>query len=208
MNLQFLFAPGAGAPSSSPWMTRYKVRLTELGRVHCFDYPYRIAGRRSPDRLPVLLAAHRSAFEGLESGRPVVLIGKSMGGRIGCHLANQLEHGKVQAVVCLGYPLLGQSGVLRDEVLVEMRVPVLFVQGSRDPLCPLDRLAEVRARMTAPNELYAVEGGNHSLELTKTALRERGTTQDDIDAAVIRSIEAFLHKTSTKAAQDAPRVAR
>lgn len=189
-------------------MSRFKDRLAELGPVHCFDYPYRIAGRRAPDRLPVLLTAHRAAFDGLESSLPVVLIGKSMGGRVGCHLANALEDGKVHAVVCLGYPLVGQTGAVRDQVLVAMRTPVLFVQGSRDPLCPLDRLAEVRSRMTASNELLVVEGGDHSLELSKTALRQSGNTQDGVDTTVIRGIAAFLQKTSGKAPGAAPPVAR
>src|SRR5262249_28166478 len=49
-----LFAPGAGAPSSSPWMARWAERLAAHGRVATFDYPYMLAGRRMPDKLPVL----------------------------------------------------------------------------------------------------------------------------------------------------------
>jgi predicted alpha/beta-hydrolase family hydrolase len=192
MNLQFLFAPGAGAASSSPWMNKFSERLAALGPVHRFDYSYRLAGRRSPDRLPVLLAAHRAAFEALDQRVPAVLIGKSMGGRVGCHLANELSPGKVLAVVCLGYPLVGQSGAVRDEVLLAMQTPVLFVQGSRDGLCPLDRLASVRPRMSAPNQLHVVEGGDHSLVLTKTTLKTIGATQDAVDAAVVDRIAGFL----------------
>jgi predicted alpha/beta-hydrolase family hydrolase len=194
MNLQFLFAPGAGAPSSSPWMRKFSERLAILGRVQGFDYPYQLAGRRSPDRLPVLVAAHRAAFDALDPGAPVVLIGKSMGGRIGCHLANDLTPRRALALVCLGYPLVGQSGSLRDEVLLALRTPILFVQGSRDPLCPLDRLAEVRARMSAANELHVIEGANHSLELTKTMLKASGLTQDAVDASIVRRISDFLEK--------------
>ena len=95
------------------------------------------------------------------------LIGKSMGGRVGCHLA--LEE-QVAGVICLGYPLQsGATGAMRDEVLVALRTPILFVQGSRDSFCPLDQLAAVRARMTAPSTLLVVEGGNHSLEVSAAA---------------------------------------
>lgn len=198
MNVQLLFAPGAGAPSSSHWMTKFTHRLQALGRVQCFDYPYQLAGRRSPDRLPVLIAAHRAALDTLEPGQPVVLVGKSMGGRIGCHLANDVAGRRVAALVCLGYPLVGQGGSLRDQVLLALRTPILFVQGSRDPLCPLDRLAEVRARMSAHNELHVVEGANHSLELTKALLKASGLTQEAVDDSIVRRISDFLNDVASK----------
>ena len=175
-------------------MSKFRERLAVLGRVQCFDYPYQLAGRRSPDRLPVLVGAHRAAFDALDPGKPVVLIGKSMGSRIGCHLANDPTNKRALALVCLGYPLVGQSGSLRDEVLIALRTPILFVQGSRDPLCPLDRLAEVRARMSVANELYVVEGANHSLELTKTMLKASKLTQDAVDASIVHRISDFLEK--------------
>lgn len=192
MTVQFLFAPGAGAPSSSPWMRKFRDRLATLGPVHGFDYPYQLAGRRSPDRLPVLIAAHRAAFEALDPALPVALIGKSMGGRIGCHVANQLSQREPLALISLGYPLVGQRGAIRDEVLLALCTPILFIQGSRDPLCPLDRLAVVRARMTAPNQLHVVEGGNHSLDLPKARLKADPGAQEAADAAVVSRIAGFL----------------
>jgi len=192
MDVRFLFAPGAGAPSSSPWMRKLSEGLSTLGPVHRFDYPYRLAGRRAPDRLPVLVAAHRAALDALPPGPPVVLAGKSMGGRVGCHLANELPPGRVLALICLGYPLVGRGGAVRDQVLLALRTPILFVQGSRDPLCPLDRLAEVRARLRAPSELHRVEGGNHSLELPKSMLEANPLAQQSADAAILGRISAFL----------------
>src|SRR5437879_2407102 len=104
MKLVFLFAPGAGAPSSHPWMQRWKIRLTQIGEVETFDYDYMREKRKRPDRLPQLIAAHRAALERVRTkiSAPIILIGKSMGGRIGCHVA--LEE-KVNGVVCLSYPL-------------------------------------------------------------------------------------------------------
>jgi predicted alpha/beta-hydrolase family hydrolase len=192
MALQFLLAPGAGAPSSSHWMQKFRGLLLPLGPVHSFDYAYQVAGRRSPDRLPTLIAAHRAAFEALAPAIPVVLIGKSMGGRIGCHLANELTERKPVAIVCLGYPLVGANGSLRAEVLLALRTPILFLQGSRDPLCPLDRLADVRARMTTANDLHVVEDGNHSLELPKSRLKANPRAQDNVDAIIVERIAAFL----------------
>ena len=110
-----LFAHGAGAGSTHPWMQRWRTRLETLGRVVTFDYPYMRDGRRSPDRLPKLVEAHRQALaeaRGSHTG-PVFLAGKSMGSRVGCHLA--LEE-PVDGLVCFGYPLqgMGKTAKLRD----------------------------------------------------------------------------------------------
>ena len=187
----FLFAHGAGAPSSSAWMVAWRKRMATLGDVTAFDYPYMRAGRKAPDRLPVLIDAHRAVLAKVRARAkgPLFLVGKSMGGRVGCHVA--LEE-PVAGVICLGYPLQsGATGALRDEVLLALRVPILFVQGSRDSLCPLDKLAEVRARMTAPSTLLVVEGGNHSLEVSAAQRKATGDTQAASDARVLEAIRAF-----------------
>jgi predicted alpha/beta-hydrolase family hydrolase len=188
-----LLAPGAGAPSSSGFMRALAERLAVFGRVEAFDYPYQLAKRRAPDRLPVLIAAHTQALErARDAGTgPVVLAGKSMGGRVGCHVA--VETGaKPSALVCLGYPLVGQNGSVRDEVLLALRTPVLFVQGTRDELCPLDRLEAVRAKMTAPSALHRVEGGDHSLAVQKRVLAASARSAADVAAGIDRAIGDFL----------------
>lgn len=184
-------------------MQAYKRRLEALGSVVTFDYPYMKAGSKRPDSHAKLVAAHREALAAAREAHPssltqgatdpVVLVGKSMGGRIGCHLA--LEE-PVAALVCLGYPLvgMGQTAKLRDRVLIELARPILFVQGTRDKLCPLDRLNDVRSRMTAPNELFVVEGGDHSLTVTKTALAAAGESQEDVDGRVIAAIAGFVRR--------------
>ena len=115
-----------------------------------------------------------------------------MGGRIGCHVA--LEE-KVDGLVCLGYPLcaMGDRDRLRDEVLRALRTPILFVQGTRDTLCPLDLLAGVRAEMKAPNILHVVEGGDHSLVVGKRQLQADGETQEEVDRRILESIVRFIH---------------
>lgn len=187
-----LLAPGAGQPSTSSWMRAWARRLEALGEVFTFDYPYMLAGRRRPDRLPVLLEAHRTALAAARAGRagPLVLAGKSMGSRIACHLA--AEEPAVRAVLCLGYPLLGRSGAVREEALLALRTPVLFAQGTRDPLCPLDLLEDVRRRMAAPSVLHVVEGGDHSLQVTRGRLAAAGETQEQVEARVLEAVRAFL----------------
>ncbi len=172
MRPSFLFAPGAGAPSSHPWMQRWKQRLTQIGDVEAFDYDYMREGQKRPDRLP----------------------GKSMGGRIGCHVA--LEE-KVNGVVCLGYPLCsgGDRSKLRDQVLRDLGTPILFVQGTCDPLCPLDLLETVRGEMNAPNFLHLVEGGDHSLLVRKKDLANE--TQDNVDQRIAKALSDFVARNST-----------
>ena len=190
----FLFAPGAGAPSTHPWMQKWKGYLESIGEVALFDYDYMREGRKRPDRPPQLIAAHRSALAEIrkKSSGPIFLIGKSMGGRIGCHVALQEE---VAGLICLGYPLCGGGDrrKLRDKVLRELQTPILFIQGTRDPLCPLDLLEEVRSQMKAPNFLHLVDDGDHSLRLTKRGLEGAGETQDAVDQRILAAISKFVN---------------
>lgn len=194
----FLFAPGAGASSTHPWIQRWRAHLQTLGDIETFDYDYMREGRQRPDRLPELIAAHRRALHQARARHPaasIILIGKSMGGRIGCHVA--LEE-KVDHVICLSYPLCGGGDRtrLRDAVLHSLRTPILFVQGTRDKLCPLDLLATVRNEMKAPSVLHLVEGGDHSLEVGKRALAASGKSQDDIDQQILAAIRNFISTAS------------
>jgi predicted alpha/beta-hydrolase family hydrolase len=175
-------------------MQNWKERLSEIGHVETFDYEYMREGRKRPDPLPKLIAVHREALvkarEKLRRAR-TFLIGKSMGGRVGCHVS--LEE-KVDGLICLGYPLcaMGDRSKLRDEVLRALTTPILFVQGMRDSLCPLDILERVRAEMKAPNFLHTVEGGDHSLRVPKRQLQGTRKTQEDIDQEILKTIGKFV----------------
>jgi len=80
---------------------------------------------------------------------------------------------------------------LRDQALRDLRTPILFVQGTRDPLCPLDLLESVRSQMTAPNFLHVVEGGDHSLIVRKKDLGSE--TQEDVDQRILKAIAEFVN---------------
>ncbi len=191
----FVFAPGAGAPSTSAWMLRFAGYLARLGNVYAFDYPYQKAGRRSPDRLPVLIAAHEQAIEEARSRHdgPVVLVGKSMGSRVGCHASLTT---RVSALVNFGYPLVaaGKSGRVRDQVLRDLSTPTLFVQGTRDPLCPLEQLNPLLDAIPAHTELHVVDSGDHSLAATRTYLKQTGLTQDSVEQDIMRAVADFVER--------------
>jgi len=182
-------------------MSAWAERLSALGRVVRLDYPYMRAGRRTPDRLPALIEAHRAALIEARAGStpPTLLIGKSMGGRVGCHLA--LEE-PVSGLICLGYPLKapGKSGARRDQVLRQLETPVLFIQGSLDPLCPLAELQGLLPQLRSRAELHVVAGGNHSLEVGKRELARSGRTQDDVNAEILGAITGFVRSLALEAA--------
>jgi uncharacterized protein len=176
-------------------MQRWKAYLEGVGQVQMFDYAYMREGRRRPDPLPRLIATHRHALAEArkQTKAPIFLVGKSMGGRIGCHVS--LEE-PVNGLVCLGYPLCGggDPAKLRDKVLRELTTPILFVQGTRDPLCPLDLLESVRLEMKAPAFLHIVEGGDHSLLVSKRQLEASGETQNGVVAGILGAITSFIER--------------
>jgi predicted alpha/beta-hydrolase family hydrolase len=171
-------------------MRAWAKRLGALGTVVPFDYRYQLEGRKRPDPLPKLIARHREAIAEARKGRsgPLVLAGKSMGSRVGCHVA--LEE-PVDALLCFGYPLRAAgTGKLREEVLLGLRTPILFVQGTKDPLCPLPSLEAARGRMAAKSELHLVEGGDHSLRVSKRL------PQAPVDDAILAAVRGFLEASA------------
>src|SRR5260370_33448738 len=126
MKLVFLVASGTGEQSTTAWMERRKQMLIQIGDVKTFDYDYMREARKRPDRLPQLIAAHRAVFAKVraKTSGSIILIGKSMGGRIGCHVALGEN---VNGVVCLSYPLCGSGdrSKLPDKVFLDLQTPIL-----------------------------------------------------------------------------------
>ncbi|KAG0626244.1 hypothetical protein M758_2G114100 [Ceratodon purpureus] len=196
-----VFAHGAGAPSSHEWMVRWKKLLGEATgavEVVTFDYPYCANGKKgAPPKAEKLVGCHKEEIEKAMSrhpGHPVVLVGKSMGSRVSCMVAGQ-EDVDVAAVVCLGYPLkVAHKNELRDKPLLELKAPVLFVQGCKDAMCPLTELHSVRNKMTVKSEVHAVQDGDHSLKISK----KLKITQDASDQKALNQIKIFISKVLKK----------
>ncbi|KAF7150237.1 hypothetical protein RHSIM_Rhsim02G0241900 [Rhododendron simsii] len=199
-----VFAHGAGAPSSSDWMIRWKELLAkalQAVEVVTFDYPYISGGKRgAPPKAEKLVDFHAEVAKkalAKYAGHPLILVGKSMGSRVSCMVAGE-EGVDVSAVVCLGYPLKGMNGAVRDETLLQLTVPTMFVQGSKDGFCPLEKLEPVRKKMKFVNELHVIEGGDHSFKIAKKHLLSKGSTQEEAEDQAVRAIAKFVSKYLTR----------
>ncbi|KAJ3694604.1 hypothetical protein LUZ60_010084 [Juncus effusus] len=196
-----VFAHGAGAPSTSDWMLRWK-KMTgdalEAVEVITFDYPYISGGKkRAPPKAEKLIDHHLNVVKDAVNkypDRPLVLMGKSMGSRVSCMVAGSDEI-HVAAIVCLGYPLKGMNGAVRDETLIQLKAPTMFVQGSKDGLCPSDKLETTRKKMSCKNEVHIINGGDHSFKIGKKFLESSGITQDQAEREAVEAIANFISKS-------------
>ena len=180
-----VLAHGAGAGQKSAWMVKTAQALAERGiSVATFDFPYMSAGRKVPDKAPVLEAAWREALADARGKSDRIFIGgKSMGGRIATHIAAQGVDG-VSGVVLLGYPLHppGQPEKRRDAHLPQIQQPVLFVQGSSDTFGTDKEIAAVVKTMPDAR-LHVIEGGDHSFKV-KGGAAKNAATFDEVIATV------------------------
>ena len=160
-----VLAHGAGAGHDHPWMVAMADRLADAGfPTWTFEYAYMAAGRRAPDRLPRLLDVHEAVVELVgRDVRTLVLAGKSMGGRVGGHLAAERKP-PLGGLVYLGYPLVPiGKGVPRDTThLSSVTNPQLFISGSRDRMGPIEGITKVVDSLP-DGRLHVVDDGDHSL---------------------------------------------
>ncbi len=164
-----VLAPGASAGRDQPALVAMDAAVSASGvRVERIDFPYRLAGRRAPDRPPVLIATVRSAAEDLArtlrtaTGR-IALGGRSMGGRM-CSMA-VAEGLQAAALVLVSYPLHppGRPERLRTEHFGALDVPCLFVSGTRDAFGTPDELEAATAGIPGPVTHCWLDGGDHGL---------------------------------------------
>ncbi|XP_038875374.1 KAT8 regulatory NSL complex subunit 3 [Benincasa hispida] len=192
-----VFAHGAGASSSSEWMIRWKDMLGKAlhaVEVVTFDYPYISGGRKSPPKAEKLVPYHVEIVKRTIAkypGHPLILAGKSMGSRVSCMVACE-EGIHASAIICLGYPLKGLKGDVRDQMLLQVTVPIMFVQGSRDALCPLEKLEDIRKRMKSISGLHVIDGGDHSFQISKKYLQGKGSSKDEAENLAAQALATFV----------------
>ena len=195
----FVFAHGAGAGHSHPFMTNYASGLSARGiTVVTFDFPYMENKRRTPDRAPVLEDAFRRAVTAAVDNRKVTaskvfIGGKSMGGRMATHLGAYLDKWpavpKPSGIIAFGYPLSPPRGKRTGDRVAHLKaltVPTLIVQGTRDPFGGPDEIKEALADASPqpPIEIVPVEGGDHSFAVLKSSGRDQNLVHAEIQDAV------------------------
>lgn len=162
-----LLFPGAGSGRDHPSLVAIEEAVAPMACVRA-DFPYRRAGRRAPDRPPVLLQAVRD--EAADIAGPLVVGGRSMGGRM-CSMAVAGEPPGAEPLAALGlvlisYPLHppGKPDRLRIEHLPRINVPCLFIHGTRDPFGSPEELQVWTATMEGPVDHLWVDGRGHDLK--------------------------------------------
>jgi predicted alpha/beta-hydrolase family hydrolase len=184
-----IYAPGAGSSLRDPFGAYLAPRLVEAGvSLLRFQFPYTEAGRRLPDRNPVLEETWRAALETARKLAPrLVAGGRSMGGRIASQVVAQGT--AVEALALFAYPLHppGKPDRARDQHLASITVPTLFVSGTRDAFGSPNELRAAAARI--PNAtLGLLEGADHAFNVAKAT----GRTRTDVWEEATRTLLAFL----------------
>lgn len=191
-NFTLVLAHGAGAGMDSPFMQAFASGLGKFGlRVVRFEFPYMEARRcegkrRPPDREPILRTIWLQVVERLDR-RPLVIGGKSMGGRIASLIADEA---KVNGLVCLGYPFhpVGKPDKLRVGHLQSLQTPALILQGERDPFGKRDEVNDYD--LSSKIHIQWINDGDHSFKPRKSS----GTTQEDNWRAAQQAIADFVHR--------------
>ena len=166
MTTPLLLFPGAGSSADHSSLLAIEAAVAPRTVVRA-DFPYRRAGRRAPDRAPVLLQCVRDeAAPLLAGGDGLVLGGRSMGGRM-CSMAvgDETDPLPATALVLISYPLHppGKPDRLRTEHFGSIRVPTVFTHGTRDPFGTIDELRAAVKLIPAPVEIVEIAGARHDL---------------------------------------------
>lgn len=172
MNAIVVLAHGAGAGMNHPFMVALSIELAamNIGTLR-FNFPFTEQKKKRPD---VPAVAHKTIEAAIQKAKelfpsiPIYAGGKSFGGRMSSQYLAKQETKDVRGVVFVGFPLHppGKPSVERAEHLKDVRVPMLFLQGTRDELAKWDLIAEVTSTLPLA-KLVKFEGADHSFKVPK-----------------------------------------
>jgi uncharacterized protein len=181
---------GAGGTLDTPDLVTYADELAQrdIGAVR-FNFLYSEERRKAPDRQTVLEDCYRAVADQVgRRAQTVFLGGRSMGGRIASHIV--ASGTSAAGLVFLSYPLHppGQPDRLRDKHLYTIKIPMLFLQGTRDAFARPDLLQRTLARLPTAT-LHAVDGADHSL-------RVRGRAPNDLIAELANATAEWIKRVA------------
>jgi predicted alpha/beta-hydrolase family hydrolase len=197
-----LLAHGAGAPMDSAAMNAVTKALVTTGlRIARFEFAYMAsrrtgAGRKPPPRAEKVMSEYIAAVEALKAKGPLVIGGKSMGGRVASMVCDDLlAKGKVAGLLCLGYPFhpIGKPEQLRTAHLADLKTPALIVQGTRDPFGTRDEVGSYK--LSKKIEILWLEDGDHDLKPRKAV---SGFSAADHLATVAKAVGVWMDKLVTR----------
>jgi len=188
-------AHGAGNDMTTPLLAAFAEGLARAGYpVLRFNFLYSEHGKKGPDRPEILMDTWQATYGRLKEimGTKIAAVtaaGKSLGGRMASMMAADGTLA-VDSLIFLGYPLhpMDNKEKLRDAHLYRIKIPMLFFEGTRDPLCDLEKLNPVLTKIEAPRELFLIEGGDHSFHVPKSL----GFSEEEVFGRIIRKSVEWL----------------
>ena len=192
----YVFAHGAGAGMTHHFMSSvaeglYRRRIATLR----YQFPYMEQGLRRPDRPALAHATVRAAVAaaaGIVPSLPLFAGGKSYGGRMTSQAQAEAPLLHVAGLIFLGFPLhpANKPSEERAQHLLGVRIPMLFVQGSRDPLADMTRLCASVQRLGTIATLISIDGADHSFHVRAAS----GRTDSEVLAEILDGVVAWTEK--------------
>ena len=196
--LCFVFAHGAGAGMTHPFMEQVAIALYERGIATLrYQFPFMEKGSKRPDQPAIAHAAVRAALaEGRKRcrGLPLVAGGKSFGGRMTSQAQAIEPLEGVHGLAYLGFPLhpSGKPSVARAGHLSKIQIPMLFVQGTRDKLAETALLARVTKGLGKKATVHLVHQADHAFHVPARS----GRTDSDIVTEIADALAAWIARIS------------
>ncbi|WP_411882294.1 alpha/beta family hydrolase [Polaromonas sp. YR568] len=182
----YVFAHGAGADMNHTFMASIAQGLAERGIASLrFNFPFMEQGSKRPDSPAVAHAAIRAAVaEAVRQlpGVPLFAGGKSYGGRMSTQAQAAEPLPGVKGLVLVGFPLhpAGKPSTERAEHLAGVKLPMLFLQGTRDALADLDLVTQTTASLGKKATLHIVDGADHAFHVLVRSGRTDAQVRDEL----------------------------
>ena len=192
----YVFAHGAGADMNHAFMASIAQGLAERGVASLrFNFPFMEQGSKRPDSPAVAHAAIRAAVAEAARhlpGVPLFAGGKSYGGRMSTQAQAAEPLPGVKGLVLVGFPLhpAGKPCTERAAHLAGVRLPMLFLQGTRDALADLDLITQTTAKLGKKATLHIVDGADHAFHV----LVRSGRTDAQVRDELLDSMAAWMTK--------------